>query len=105
MTASFTLRCNAWQGAGPLARLAGGHRKTASLTEAGPEIESKPAGSGRRRHRRKKKVQKQSAAMQRKLRFEHVRINRVILRTTFQVPRCLGRWAHSSSCKTSEQQC
>lgn len=75
------------QSGGPLAKLAGGHRKTLSMTEPGQEGEGRQA---RKRHRRKKKVQKQTVALRKKLRFGHVRLNRVILRITFQVRASLG---------------
>ena len=77
------------QSGGPLARLTGGHRKSVSMTETGLDSEGKPLPAQRKRHRRKKKVQKQSAALQRKLSFVHVRLNRVILRVTFLVSPCL----------------
>lgn len=53
--------------------------------EFDPKPPQQPQPACRKRHRRKKKAQKQSAALQRKIKFEHVRLNRVILRTTFVV--------------------
>ena len=105
------------QGAGPLARLAAGHRKCVSMTEAeglegpasssakvtSPDQQQQRAGSIKpRRNRRKRKAAKQTAAAaQRRIKFVHVRLNRVILRTTFVVSTCSRLSCSLPSCSIS----